>query len=248
MSQIEQWKSHFKAMAKGQTPLNEIHVLNQRGRGLGNSRNGKILYQISQKGAGPSVISLVVQGIAQAESHLKESQGQHGGQKIKRSIKRSASKVKGRRVSKACRVRISSKASTQKRHKFMSSGEYSSVQFHIPGNSSQYIDMGCSELYVKIKIKKVDGSEFDTEEKETAVSTDLILHSMWSSVDIKMNHTLVSTSGTDYMYKSLIETLLNYNDGAKKNQLSSIGFSGESGDFAQTYPTSAPFNHGLRAR
>ena len=131
---------------------------------------------------------------------------------------------------------------------FMSSGEYSSVQFHIPGNSSQYIDMGHSELCVKIKIKKVDGSEFDTEEKETAVPIDLILHSMWSSVDIKMNHTLVSTSGTDYMYKSLIETLLNYNDGAKKNQLSSIGFSGESGDFAQTHPTSAPFNHGLRAR
>ena len=91
----------------------------------------------------------------------------------------------------------------------------------------------------------MDGSEFDTEEKETAVPIDLILHSMWSSVDIKMNHTLVSTSGTDYMYKSLIETLLNYNDGAKKNQLSSIGFSG---DFAQTHPTSAPFNHGLRAR
>ena len=106
MSQIEQWKSHFKAMAKGQTPLNEI--------GLGNSRNGKILYRISQKGAGPSVISPVVQGIAQAESHLKESQGQHGGQKRKRSIKRSASKVKRRRVSKTCRMRISSKASRQK--------------------------------------------------------------------------------------------------------------------------------------
>ena len=119
MSQIEQWKSHFKAMAKGQTPLNEIHVLNQRGRGLGNSRNGKILYQISQKGAGPSVISLVVQGIAQAESHLKESQGQHRDQKRKRSIKRSASKVKCRRVSKTCRARISSKASTQKRRKFI---------------------------------------------------------------------------------------------------------------------------------
>ena len=65
----------------------------------------------------------------------------------------------------------------------------------------------------------MDGSEFDTEEKETAVPIDLILHGMWSSVDIKMNHTLVSTSGTDYMYKSLIETLLNYNDRAKRNQL-----------------------------
>ena len=121
MSQIEQWKSHFKAMAKGQTPLNEIHVLNQRGRGLGNSRNGKILYRISQKGAGPSVISPVVQGIAQAESRLKESQGQHGGQKRKRkrSIKRSSSKVKCRKVSKTRRVRTSSKASTQKRRKFI---------------------------------------------------------------------------------------------------------------------------------
>ena len=58
----------------------------------------------------------------------------------------------------------------------------------------------------------MDGREFDTEEKETAVPIDLILYSMWSSVDIKMNHTLVSTSGTDYMYKSLIETLLNYNE------------------------------------
>ena len=119
MSQIEQWKSHFKAMAKGQTPLNEIHVLNQRGRGLGNSRNGKILYQISQKGAGPSVILPVVQGIAQAESHLKEIQGQHGGQKRKRSIKRSSSKVKHRKVSKIHRVRTSSKASTQKKCKFI---------------------------------------------------------------------------------------------------------------------------------
>ena len=131
---------------------------------------------------------------------------------------------------------------------FMSSGEYSFVQFHTPGNSSQYIDMECSELYVKVKIKKVDGSEFNTEEKEIAVPIDLILHSMWSSVDTKMSHTLVSTSGTDHMYKHLIETLLNYNNGAKINQLSSIGFSGESGDFAQTHPTSAQFNHGLRTR
>ena len=131
---------------------------------------------------------------------------------------------------------------------FMSSGEYSSVQFHIPGNSSQYIDMNRSELYVKIKIKKVDGTEFKNEEKESALPIDLILHSMWSSVDIKMNHTLVSTSGTDYMHKALIETLLNYNEGAKRNQMSAIGFSGESGNFSQTHPDTVPFNHGLKTR
>ena len=63
-----------------------------------------------------------------------------------------------------------------------------------------------------------------------------------------MNHTLVSTSGTDYMYKTLFENLLNYNENAKKVQLSSIGFSGESGDFSQTHPNSILFNHGLKAR
>ena len=34
----------------------------------------------------------------------------------------------------------------------------------------------------------------------------------------------------------------------KKIQLSAVGFSGESGNFAQTSPTTTPFNHGLRAR
>ena len=102
---------------------------------------------------------------------------------------------------------------------FMSSGEYSSVQFNIPGNSSQYIDLGCTELYVKLKIKKTDGSNFEEENGDfvqTGLPIDLTLHSMWSSVDIKMNHTLVSTSGTDYMYKALFETLLNYSENAKK--------------------------------
>ena len=130
----------------------------------------------------------------------------------------------------------------------MSSGEYSSVQCNIPGNSSQYIDLGRSKLYVKLKVKRTDHTEFDIEKKETAVSINMILHSMWSSVDIKMNRTLVRTSGTDYMYKALFENLLNYNDNAERIQLSSIGFSGESGDFSQTHPNSIPFNHGLKAR
>ena len=134
---------------------------------------------------------------------------------------------------------------------FMSSGEYSSVQFNIPGNCSQYIDLGRTELCVKLKIKKTDGTNFEEENGDfvqTGLPIDLILHSMWSSVDIKMNHTLVSTSGTDYMYKALFETLLNYSENAKKIQMSSIGFSGESGNFAQTHPNKVPFNHGLKAR
>lgn len=136
------------------------------------------------------------------------------------------------------------------RPSFMSSGDYSSIQFNIAGNSTQYVDLGRTELYVKLKIEKEDGTPFSTEEgkKEYGLPVDQILQSMWSSVDIKLNHTLVTFSGTDYMYKALFETLLNYNENAKRIQMSTMGFSGESGDFTQTNPEAPPFNHGLRAR
>ena len=40
------------------------------------------------------------------------------------------------------------------------------------------------------------------------------------------------------MYKALFENLLNYNENAKRIQLSSISFSGKSADFSQTHPNS----------
>ena len=132
----------------------------------------------------------------------------------------------------------------------MSSSEYSSVQFNIQGNSSQYVKLSDSELHVKVRIEKEDGTDFDKgdDRKESGLPIDLILHSMWLSVDIKMNHALVSTSGTDYMYKALFETLLNYDENAKRIQLANAGFSGDSGNFAQTHPLTPPLNKGLRIR
>ena len=71
---------------------------------------------------------------------------------------------------------------------------------------------------------------------------------MWSSVDIKMNNNLVSESGTNYMYKALMEALLTYDENTKKIQLSNEGFTGDSGDFTQINPDSPPYNHGLKIR
>ena len=140
---------------------------------------------------------------------------------------------------------------TEYRPSFMTSGEYSSIQFNILGNSTQYVDLGRTELHIRVRIVKDDGTPIDmsvVNNPESGVPIDNILHSMWSSVDIKMNHCLASTSGTDYMYKALLETLLNYDYGAKKYQLSAIGFTGDDGNFAQTHYDQTEYNHGLRTR
>ena len=142
------------------------------------------------------------------------------------------------------------------RPSYMSNAEYSSINFSILGNSSQYLKLSDSELYVRITIQKEDGTPYKIfdeankllpiKERETGTPIDFILHSMWSSVDIKMNNNLVSESGTNYMYKALMETLLSYDENTKKIQLANEGFTGDSGDFTQINPDSPPYNHGLK--
>ena len=144
------------------------------------------------------------------------------------------------------------------RPSYMSNAEYSSINFSILGNSSQYLKLSDSELYVRITIQKEDGTPYKIfdeankllpiKERETGTPIDFILHSMWSSVDIKMNNNLVSESGTNYMYKALMETLLSYDKNTKKIQLANEGFTGDSGDFTQINPDSPPYNHGLKIR
>ena len=144
------------------------------------------------------------------------------------------------------------------RPSYMSNAEYSSINFSIIGNSTQYVKLSDTELYVRMTIQKDGGAPFfnlDDEgeplpinRRETGTPIDFILHTMWSSVDIKMNNNLVSESGTNYMYKALMEALLTYNENTKKIQLSNEGFTGDSGDFTQINPDSPPYNHGLKIR
>ena len=63
---------------------------------MGNSRREKIVYHLNQKGSGPTkLITLVAQGLAQAESRVAQ----------KRGTKRLTSSTRHRRVKQTRRVR-----------------------------------------------------------------------------------------------------------------------------------------------
>jgi len=48
---------------------------------------------------------------------------------------------------------------------------------------------------------------------------NLLLHSMFSQIDISLNGTLISNATNTYPYRALLETLLTYGEDAKQSQL-----------------------------
>ena len=107
----EKWQEHFKRMAEGKIPPEDVYVLNQKGRGLGNTQKGKVLYKMKQSGAGlnPIMVTPVAQGIAQAESKIQNQMGQ----RCWKGIKRTKSGSKSRTTKKHRTVKMSQESTKE---------------------------------------------------------------------------------------------------------------------------------------
>ena len=110
---VEKWTHHYKIMAEGKLPSEDMYILNQQGRGLGSNRQGKIIYKISKPNNPstlPHIISPVAQGIDQAESMVKTKRHI----KTKSKKKRSQSKKTAGRSQKRIKKRTSKKTTKKK--------------------------------------------------------------------------------------------------------------------------------------
>ena len=90
------------------------------------------------------------------------------------------------------------------------------IEFHVASSTEEYLDIGRTQLYMKVKIvKKEDKSALDADSK---VSTaNLWMHSLFSQVDVQLNGKLITPSTNTYSYKAYLEDLLSYASDAKES-------------------------------
>ena len=97
------------------------------------------------------------------------------------------------------------------------------IEFVVPGNSDEYLDISHTLLYVRVILKTdaVLGSGRD-EDVANVGPVNNFLHSLFSQVDVSLNRQPVSPPNNAYAYRAYIETLLNYGPAAKNSHLSSV--------------------------
>src|SRR6266516_6858749 len=96
-------------------------------------------------------------------------------------------------------------------------GDGMPIEFSVGGSGQDYIDLGNMQLYVKAEIVQGDGTAIDQTHHVGPIN--LLLHSLFSEVDFKLNDTLISSTNKTYPYRAYIETLLSYGPAAKQSQL-----------------------------
>lgn len=91
------------------------------------------------------------------------------------------------------------------------------IEFVVPGNGDDYIDLSHTLLHIKAKVQNSDASNIRSGTSVAPVNN--WLHSLFSQLDIYLNQKLVSPPNNTYGYRAYIETLLNYGTAAKKSHL-----------------------------
>ncbi|XP_033746865.1 uncharacterized protein F54H12.2-like [Pecten maximus] len=93
------------------------------------------------------------------------------------------------------------------------------IEFHISGQTRDYISLSKSALYVKARIVKQDGTDLASAEKTALIN--LPLQSMWSQVDVSLQGKQLSVNSGNYAYKAYLQTLLNFSRSTQRTQLTS---------------------------
>ena len=81
------------------------------------------------------------------------------------------------------------------------------LEFSIPGNGNEYLNLRKSRLYVKAKITKADGTRTALTSSEKTGIINLPLQAMFSQIDVYFNGKLMSQNANNYPWKAYLKVL-----------------------------------------
>ena len=85
------------------------------------------------------------------------------------------------------------------------------IMFEIPSEDGAYRDLNNSYLLLKVKVTKDNGGAITAGSDACSVA-NLLISSLFKSVEVKLNGVLVSHANVLHAYRAYIETLLTYNE------------------------------------
>ncbi len=119
------------------------------------------------------------------------------------------------------------------------------LEFFIEAESSKYIDMRHTKVYLQMRILRPDGTKLTPEEDNKVGPINLPFHSLWKHVDMTVNDVMVTSCTPTYHLRSYLTTLLSYGADAKNTQLSREGWKE---DTAGAFDDVSGKNEGLTTR
>lgn len=126
------------------------------------------------------------------------------------------------------------------------------IDFVIPGNSDEYIDLSHSLLSVQAQVVPVNPNEKKEDLDKDANNFGVInnfLSSLFASVDVSLNQKTVSSASSHYAYRAYIECLLNYSSDSRNGHLTAgLWYDDTPGQMETLHKTAAPKNKGLESR
>lgn len=87
--------------------------------------------------------------------------------------------------------------------------EESPIEFNIPATSTSYLDLERLKLHIKLQLRTSDGSPVTADNLVGLVNVPL--SSIFSQVEMSLQHQAVNHVGTNYAYKAYFDMILNSN-------------------------------------
>ena len=105
------------------------------------------------------------------------------------------------------------------------------IEFYIPGNSEDYIDLNDIKLYLKIKVTKADGSKID-EAADFVALNNLAIASLFQDASLSVGDTQVEGGDMNYAYNGYLKTVSQFTPEAQNSHMLASGwYKDEAGKF-----------------